>query len=100
MKLIVRTLMLCALALPALADSHGDHERAREALAQGKILPLRQVLEQVERQYQGQALKIEFEEDEGRYLYEIRLLQSDGRMAKLKIDAHTGEVLRIKRKER
>ena len=43
---------------------------------------------------------MEFEQDDGRFIYEIRLLQSDGRMAKLKVDAVDGRVLDIRRKER
>lgn len=82
----------------ALHADERDHELAREALQQGQVLPLRQVLDKVEREYQGQVLKIEFERDDGRYVYEIRLLQKDGRMAKLKVDAVDGRVLKIKRK--
>ena len=46
----------------------------------------------------GQVLKVEFERDDGRFIYEIRLLQADGRMAKLKVDAVDGRVLKIKRR--
>ncbi|OYW19489.1 MAG: hypothetical protein B7Z54_03745 [Sphingobacteriales bacterium 12-47-4] len=48
---------------------------ARQALERGQVLPLRTVLEKVEREYQGQVLKVEFEHDDGRFIYEIRLLQ-------------------------
>ena len=72
--------------------------RHRQALEQGQVLPLRTVLDRVEREYQGQALKVEFEQDDGRFIYEIRLLQRDGRLVKLKVDAVDGRVLKIKRK--
>ena len=85
--------------LSADDDDHGSHELARQALEQGRVLPLRAVLEKIERDYQGQALKVEFEQDDGRFLYKIRLLQSDGRMVKLKVDAVDGKVLETKRKE-
>ena len=85
--------------LRADAHDHGAHELARQALEQGKVLPLRAVLEKIERDYQGQALKVEFEQADGRFLYKIRLLQSDGRMVKLKVDAVDGKVLETKRKE-
>ena len=75
-------------------------DQARQALEQGRVLPLRQVLDKIEREQRGQVLKIEFEHDDGRYIYEIRLLQADGRMAKLKVDAVDGKLLSIKRKER
>lgn len=85
--------------LHAEAGEHDhDHDLAREALEQGRVLPLRTVLDQVEREYQGQVLKIEFEHEDGRFIYEIRLLQRDGRLAKLEVDATTGRVLKIKRK--
>ncbi|NMM81063.1 peptidase [Acidovorax sp. SRB_14] len=93
---------MCALgagsALHADEPRRSDHELARQALEQGQVLPLRTVLDKVEHGYQGQVLKIEFERDDGRYIYEIRLLQNDGRMAQLKVDAVNGQVLKIKRK--
>lgn len=102
-RLVLSGLALCLLgASPLLRaddDDNGAHERAREALEQGRVLPLRTVLEKIERDYQGQALKVEFEQDDGRFLYKIRLLQSDGRMVKLKVNAVDGQVLEIKRKE-
>lgn len=99
-RLAVAGLAACALgAGGALHADEGDHELARQALEQGKVLPLRTVLDKVEREYQGQALKVEFERDDGRFVYKIRLLQSDGRMAKLKVDAMDGRVLGIQRKE-
>ncbi len=100
---VLSGLALCMLgAFPLLhADerNHGDHAMALQALEQGRVLPLRTVLEKIERDYQGQALKVEFEQDDGRFIYEIRLLQSDGRMVKLKVDAVDGKVLETKRKE-
>lgn len=67
----------CALVL-ALAAGPGagvadesDHEQARQALQAGKVLPLRSVLDIVERDFPGQVVKVEFEEDDGVFLYEI-----------------------------
>ena len=76
-----------------------DHEMARQALQQGQVLPLRTVIDQVEKQYQGQVLKVEFEHEDGRYLYEIRLLQAVGRMVKMEVDARDGRLLKMKRKD-
>ena len=108
MNALRRPFVLMALAVAAATAGtaaqaaergHGDHDLARQALERGQVLQLRTVLEKVEREYQGQVLKVEFEHEDGRFLYEIRLLQQDGRMAKLKIDAVDGRVLQIKRKE-
>ena len=59
---------------------------------------MRTVLDQVERQYQGQVLKVEFEHDDGRFIYEMRLLHPNGQLSKLKVDAVDGRVLSVRRK--
>jgi len=100
-----RCLVLLGLVAGLLGPGHvvyaddDDHDLARQALEQGKVLPLRTVLDRVEREYKGQALKVEFERDDGRFVYKIRLLQPDGRIAKLKVDAVDGRVLGVKRRE-
>ncbi len=90
--------MLGAALLPAGASYGGesDHEQARHALEAGEILPLRTVMDRVERDYPGQIVKIEFERDDGMWLYKIKVLQSGGRLVKIKIDARDGSVLKIK----
>ncbi|ADP18505.1 peptidase propeptide and ypeb domain protein [Achromobacter xylosoxidans A8] len=98
-----RIWLSCGALMLALAVGPGtgvadesDHEQARQALQAGKVLPLRSVLDIVERDYPGQVVKVEFEEDDGEFIYEIRLLQSGGRLVKLKIDARDGKVLGVK----
>ncbi len=89
---------LGAALLPMGASYGGesDHEQARHALEAGEILSLRTVMDQVERDYPGQIVKIEFERDDGIWLYEIKVLQSGGKLVKLKIDARDGTVLKIR----
>lgn len=77
----------------ALAGDRGDHERARQALESGEILPLRTVLERVERDYPGQLVEVELERDDGQWLYEIKLIRSGGEILKLEVDARDGTVL-------
>ena len=94
-------LLFCALALllaaaPAHADS--DQDRARAAVQAGQVLPLKTVLERLEREHPGQVLEVELERDDGRWVYEVKLLQAGGRLVKLEVDAGSGEVL--KRRER
>ncbi|NLY34722.1 MAG: PepSY domain-containing protein [Alcaligenaceae bacterium] len=81
-----------------------DHEQARQALMDGKVMSLRTVLEKVEKEYGGQIVKIEFEHDDddgqNRWLYEIKLLQDSGDMLKLLVDAENGKILKLKGKTR
>jgi uncharacterized iron-regulated membrane protein len=97
----------CALLL-GLAGTHGvaeedrDHDRARWAVEAGEVLPLRTILERIEREYPGQVIDVELErEHDGKrqgWVYEIKLLRSGGSLSKLKVDARTGAA--IGRKER
>ena len=93
--------LFCSLALllataPAHADS--DQDRARAAVQAGQVLPLKTVLERLEREHPGQVLEVELEREDGRWVYEVKLLQAGGRLVKLELDADSGEVL--KRRER
>lgn len=95
------TAALVALTLPhaALAGAPHDHERARTAVQAGEILPLQTLLERVQRTHPGQVLELELERDDGRWIYELKLLQAGGQLLKLEVDAATGEVLKARRKK-
>ncbi|MDX2101751.1 MAG: peptidase [Alphaproteobacteria bacterium] len=82
------------VAAPALSGERRDHERARAALAVGDIRPLATLLIEVERQYHGVVLDAELERKDGRWVYELHLLPSSGRVFELILDARTGAVLR------
>lgn len=86
-------------ALPAVA-SERDHDRARAALRAGEILPLATVLQRVAASHPGDVLEVELERDDGRWIYELKLLQRGGALVKLEIDARTGEVLQRKEARR
>ena len=91
-----------SLSMPAHASDDRDHDRARAAVTSGQVLPLRKVLEALERQQvpgqpAPQVLEVELEERRGRWHYEIKLLQPDGRLSKVRLDARTGEPLRDER---
>lgn len=90
-------LMACSLpAQTVLASGKHDHERAREALQSGQILPLRTVLEKLEREHPGKVLEVELEQEHEVWIYEVKLLQSDGQLVKFKLDARTAVVLKRK----
>ncbi|MCC6610386.1 MAG: PepSY domain-containing protein [Burkholderiales bacterium] len=75
------------------AGDASDHERARQALEAGEILPLRTILERVERDNPGQVMEVELERSRGAWIYEVKLLRKDGALVKLKVDARDGKVL-------
>ena len=89
-----------ALAAPvSVADSHKDYEFARQALQQGKMLSLRTVLDRVTAEHAGEPIKIEFDREDGVYLYEIELIEPSGNLLKLEVDAATGELIKLRRRD-
>lgn len=86
--------LLVGLLTAAQASDHGDHERAREAVRSGQVLPLRTVLERLEREHPGEVLEVELERERDRWIYEVKLLQRQGQLVKLKVDAQTAAVIR------
>lgn len=98
----LRAALLVALLLALLGsgaseagDGH-DHDRARRALESGEILPLRTILERVDRDYPGQIMEVELEREDGRWRYEIKVLRAGGALVKIEIDARDGALLGIK----
>lgn len=94
--------VLCAAALavpPASASGKDDHDRARQAVQAGQVLPLPTVLERLQREVPGQVLEVELEQERERWIYEIKLLTPSGQLTKVKLDARTAEVLRVRSRE-
>ena len=83
--------LILVIALPSHADS--DHDRARQALEAGEILPLRTVLERLARDVPGQVMEVELERSGERWIYEIKLLRPGGALVKLKVDARDATVI-------
>lgn len=88
--------LLAVLPGAGFASDRDDHDRARRALEAGEVLPLRAVLERVERDYPGQIIEVELERDDGLWLYEIKLIRSGGSVIELELDARDATVHRIK----
>lgn len=80
------------------AEPQHDHDRARQALLAGEILPLKTILDRVEREQPGQVMEVELEQKSAGWMYEIKLLQAEGRLIKLYVDARSGDILRLKQK--
>lgn len=82
-----------------LSMADGDHDRARKALEQGKIMPLQQILQKISAEYPGQVLEVELEQEKNTWIYEIKQLSKNGTISKLEVNASTGVVIRQKSKK-
>jgi uncharacterized membrane protein YkoI len=85
-------LMLTAM-VPAVADDDRDHELARAAVERGEILALDEILRRLPRRAGERLLEVEVERDDGRWIYEIEWVGTDGRVREIEVDARDGRVL-------
>ncbi len=85
--------LAAAAGIPAFAGDHDDDERARDAVRRAEVLPLAEILPAVEARLGGRVIEVEFERDDGRYLYEFELITPDGRILEAEVDAASGALL-------
>lgn len=75
----------------ALADD--DHERVRRLRQAGDILPLGDILQRAQLARPGRVIEVELEQEHGRYLYELEVLDQQGQLWELHYDARSGKKL-------
>ena len=85
-----------AVAGGAASASDSDHDRARRAVEEGRILPLKEILARAQGASPGQVIAAELEDEGGTIVYEIKLLTTDGKVTKLYYNAATGELLKAR----
>lgn len=74
-------------------DEDEDHDRAMDALQQGRVRPLAEILAEVEQDLGGQVVGVEFDDEEGVYVYAFRVVTSAGRLREVYVDATSGRIL-------
>ena len=83
--LLLAVLALGVLGRGAAADEDDEHRRLRPGTAGiAGIAELQQRLQQLQ---PGRLLKLELEAEDGRPVYEVKLLTADGRVVELELDA-------------
>ncbi len=75
------------------SDMRSDQNHAREAVREGRILPLGQVLSRVQQQYPGRLLDAELVDRGGVPVYLIKMMTRDGNVAIVSADAASGRIL-------
>ena len=84
--------VLLAVSVVAVAAQHDD---VRKAVTAGRFRPLADILEMVQKKYSGNVLDVELDRDEaGRHIYEVKLLDANGRRREIHIDAVSGQEVR------
>lgn len=91
--LLVGLLLLFAL-MRAWADDD-DWRLLHDEVQAGRITPLTEILDRLARDYRGQVIDVDLEDDDGARYYEIELMGPAGQVVEFEVDAVTGDLLGI-----
>jgi uncharacterized membrane protein YkoI len=98
---VISALVLAGAALlaaePLLAEAR-DHDSVRHAVESGEIQPLADILNAVQGKLPGEIAGIEIEQKGGHWVYEFRVVDDQGRLFDVYVDAHSGAIERVKEK--
>jgi uncharacterized membrane protein YkoI len=75
-----------------------DYRDAANARRSGDIVPLRDILDEVRKTHPGEIVGIEFEREDGIWVYEIKLVTPEGRYLEIYVDAKTKKIIEIEGK--
>lgn len=88
--------LVAAAGVPrGAAGDDSDHDLARQLFEEGRILPLAEIVDKVRSEIPGEMLEVEFESDEGAYIYELKILRPDGRVQEVEVEAASGKIVKI-----
>jgi uncharacterized membrane protein YkoI len=96
--LLLTVLLLASGSVLAIADDDDerDHEFARQALAEGRIRPLTEIMESFKAQFAGKIVGVELKaKAKKRIVYEFKVVTPDGKLKEVKVDAATAKIIKI-----
>jgi len=96
---LVAGLILLSLIPARYVVADDDSQRARLLQQQGNILPLEQIIQSAMAIKSGQILETELDDEDGRYLYELDILDQHGQVWELELDASTGELIELENED-
>ena len=94
MRVLLASFMILSPLYTAMADD--DYIEARRLLDSGEILPLEVILKNVKQILPGKVLEVELEVEDEQIVYEIEILDRNGVIKEIYIDAKTGKLLLTK----
>ena len=92
------SVVLTATAPPVLhADEH-ERDEVHEAVERGEIRSLADILNAIRDKLPGEVVGVEVERKESRWVYEFRVVDREGRLFEVYVDARTAAIERTKEK--
>ena len=88
----VLLVILLFIPLISLADDI-DHDDAYRLQQSGNILPLEEIIEKARQYHDGKILEVELEKKRKAFIYEIKILDREGVLWEIKINATDGTLV-------
>lgn len=101
MKAAFLKLTLAAMLALSPVVAHADDDdadvmdRLRGAVERGEARPLSELQRGLRAAFPGEIISVSLDEDDGRFVYEFKVLQQSGRVLEVEIDAASGAVLDV-----
>ena len=90
--LLMTTVVFSAPARDWADDDH-SYDKARRAVERGEALPVAEVMKRLRARVQGDIVATEYEYEFERWVYEFKVVDPQGRLHKVHLDAATGELV-------
>lgn len=76
-------------------DDNHSYDRARRAVDRGESLALPEVIGHLRRIAPGQIVAVEYEYEFDRWVYEFKIIDQQGRLQKVHLDAKSGVLVQM-----
>lgn len=89
-----------SLAWPAAGVLAKDGQsEARRLQAAGQILPLEKIIRSAQTVKAGEVLEVEFDHNDGRYIYEVEIVDAQGQVWEMDLDARNGKLIVLEKED-
>ena len=92
-------LLVNLIVMSSVIFADDDHDLAKQLRESGDILPLEQLLKIVQTYHPGRLIEIELEKKYSYFIYEVEILDKNGQVWEMKLDAKTGELINMEKED-
>lgn len=87
-------LLFVVSSLSLMARAGDDSKEVRRLMLEKEIVSLESLMPSIRSHGDWKILEIELEQDDGKLIYEVELLDEEGRVYEIRYDAKTGQELK------
>lgn len=94
--LLIGTLGVTVGLLGPLSPAYADDDIVGYQQLKAEVVPVERLFQQVQTEFEGMILELELEEEDLRWIYEVKLLTPQGNVLEIDYDAKTMALLNVK----